>query len=258
MSQTVQQDNYKKVKTILIALPKPVQKSPYFDLIQKYGLEVDFRQFVQVDGMTAKDFRKQKIRLEEYSSFILISRNAVDHLFRLCEEMRVKLSPDTKYFCVNESISNYLQKFILFRKRKVFAGVRSIADMLSSFNKHKDKEKFLLPLSNIGSPENTNFLRDNKIEFQEAIMYNTVSSDLSDLRDITYDILAFFSPFDIKSLYDNFPDFKQNETRIAAFGASTIKAAEEKGLFVNIQAPSPELPSMPMAIEKYLHLSNKE
>jgi uroporphyrinogen-III synthase len=247
----------KMVKSILISQPKPVQKSPYYDLEQKYGLQIDFRSFIQVEGLSAKEFRKQKVYPEEYSSVILNSKNSVDHFFRLCEEMRIKVSQETKYFCLTENIANYLQKFILFRKRKVFNGTKVIQDLAPYFNKHKDKETFLFPCSNIGSPEITNYLKEANINYQEAVMYRTVSSDLSDLSDITYDVLVFFSALDIKSLYENFPDFKQNDTRIAVFGNTTNKAVIERGLNVDILAPTPEIPSMPMALEKYILMSNK-
>jgi uroporphyrinogen-III synthase len=252
-----QSEVLKEVKSILISQPKPLQKSPYYDLEQKYGLQIDFRSFIQVEAVAAKEFRKQKIYPEEYSSVILSSKNAVDHFFRLCEELRIKVNPDTKYFCLTENIANYLQKFILFRKRKVFNGTKVIQDLAPYFQKHKDKETFLFPCSNLGSPEITVYLKEANIPYQEALMYRTISSDLSDLTDITYDVLVFFSALDIKSLYDNFPDFKQNETRIAVFGNTTTKAVLERGLDVNIMAPTPDIPSMPMALERYLQLSNR-
>ena len=256
-NRTAVSPTYKKVQSILISQPKPLQRSPYFDLEQKWGLQVDFRTFIHVEGMTAKDVRKQHVKPDEFTSIILNSKNAVDHFFRLCEEMRIKMSPETKYFCLTEAIANYLQKFILFRKRKVFFGIKTIQDLSSSLSKHKDKEKFLVPCSNLGSQDIGIWLREKNFTFQEVAMYQTVSSDLSDLSDITYDILVFFSATDIKSLFDNFPDFKQNETRIAVFGTAASRAVLDMGLTINIQAPEPDIPSMPMAIEKYLALSNK-
>ncbi len=247
---------YKAVKTILVSQPQPQQKSPYYDIEQRYGIKVDFRSFIHVEGMSAKDFRKQRVRPDEFSAVIFNSKNAVDHFFRLCEEMRVKMSEETKYFCLTETIANYLQKFIVYRKRKVFSGAKSIQDLQSALLKHRDKERFLLPCSTLGAQEITSFLREIKLDFQEAMMYETVSSDLSDLSNITYDVLAFFSPLDIKSLYENFPDFKQNETRIAVSGAATMKAAEEKDLVVQIKT-SPEAPSVVFAIESYIKLANK-
>lgn len=171
--------------------------------------------------------------------------------------MRIKMSQETKYFCLTEAIANYLQKFIVYRKRKVFAGKRVIQDLTSALKKHKN-EKFLLPCSNLGAKDVSQYLDELGLDWQDSLMYETVSSDLSDLSDVTYDVLVFFSPLGIKSLYDNFPDFKQNETRIAVFGNSTSKAVEDRGLTVNIKAPAPEAPSMTMALELYLQKSNSE
>lgn len=250
-------ETYKRVKTILVSQPKP-ERSPYYQLEEKYGLTIDWRPFIHVEGLSAKDFRKFKIYPEEYSAIIFTSLYSIDHFFRMCEELRYKIPEDLKYFCLTEAIANYLQKFIVYRKRKVFAGTRTITDLKPALMKHRDKEKFLLPCSNLGAQDVTNFLKENKFPYQEAMMYQTVSSDLSDLRDIFYDVLVFFSPLGIKSLFDNFPDFKQNETRIAVFGDSTLKATEEAGLFINIKAPEPDVPSMTMALENYLKLSNPD
>ena len=249
-------ESYKKIKTILVSQPKP-ERSPYYDIEKKYGLQIDWRQFIYVEGVTEKDFRRTRIRPDEFTAVIFTSRNAIENYFRLCEEMRIKVSPDMKYFCVSEAVAYYLQKFILYRKRKVFVGNRKVDSLLNYFNKHKAKEKFLLPTSNLGSKHTVAFLEKEGIEFTEAVMYNTLSSDLSDLSDVTYDVLVFFSPQGIESLYENFPDFKQNDTRLAIWGKSTQKAVEDKGLHVNILAPSKETPSMAMALEKYLKESNK-
>jgi uroporphyrinogen-III synthase len=252
----VQEETYKPVKTILVSQPKP-ERSPYYELEKKYGLQIDWRPFIHVEGIPARDFRKNRVRPNEYTSIILTSKNSVDHFFRICEEMRIKMSPDTKYFCLTEAIANYLQKFILYRKRKVFVGKRVIQDLASYFKKHKN-DKFLLPCSNLGAKEISEYLDQIGIDWQDAMMYQTVSSDLSDLSDVTYDVLVFFSPLGIKSLFDNFPDFMQNETRIAVFGNSTGRAVEDYGLKVNIQAPAPEAPSMTTALEHYLQKSNKD
>jgi len=246
---------YKKVETILVSQPKP-ERSPYYELEKKYGLTIDWRPFIHVEPVLAKEFRKSRIHLEEYSAVIFTSKNSIDHFFRLCEELRVRMSGDTKYFCLSEAIANYLQKFIVYRKRKVFVGVRTIDDLKPYLLKHKEKERFLLPCSNLGGPEVSSFLDENDFNWQDALMYRTVSSDLSDLSDVTYDILVFFSPLGIKSLYENFPGFMQNETRIAVFGNSTSKAVEERGLTINIKAPAPEAPSMTRALELYLKKSN--
>lgn len=248
--------NYKKVKTILISQPKP-ERSPYYSLEQKYGLKIDFRPFIHVEGVTEKEFRKNRIRPDEYTAVVFTSKNAIEHYFRMCEEMRIKISQDMKYFCLSEAIAHYLQKFIVYRKRKVFVGKRDIQDLSNYFNKHK-AEKFLLPCSNLGAKPVVEYLEKIGVNFQEAMMYRTVSSDLSDLRDIFYDVLVFFSPLGIQSLYENFPDFKQNETRIAVYGSSTSAAVKERGLTINILAPSPETPSMTMALEKYIQEANKK
>jgi uroporphyrinogen-III synthase len=253
----VKEETFKKVKTILVSQPKP-SRSPYYELEKKYGLAIDWRPFIHVEPVQAKEFRKQRVRPEEFSSIIFTSKNSVDHFFRLCEELRVKMPLDTKYFCLTEAIANYLQKFIVYRKRKVFVGKRDIQDLAAALKKHKNNEKFLLPCSNLGAKEVSQFLETNSFEWRDALMYRTVSSDLSDLNDVTYDMLVFFSPLGIDSLYENFPDFRQNETRIAVFGNSTGRAVEERGLTVNVRAPAPEAPSMTMALEQYLQRSNQE
>ncbi|GJM34990.1 MAG: uroporphyrinogen III methyltransferase [Saprospiraceae bacterium] len=249
--------DYKKVKTILVSQPRP-ERSPYYELEKKYELQIDWRQFIHVEDVPVKEFRRFRVKPDEYSSIIFTSKNAIDHFFRICEEMRIKMSQDTKYFCLTEAISNYLQKFIVYRKRKVFSGRRTILDLAPALKKHKGNEVFLLPCSNLGAKDVSRFLDENKFNWKDAMMYQTVSSDLSDLTDVTYDVLVFFSPLGIQSLYENFPDFKQNETRIAVFGNSTSKAVEDHGLTINIKAPEPEIPSMTMALEKYLQQSNKD
>lgn len=250
-------ETYKQVKTILVSQPKP-ERSPYYDLEKKYELQIDWIPFIQVEVLTAKEFRKQRIRPDEFSSIIFTSKNSIDHFFTICEEMRIKMSQETKYFCLTDAVANYLQKFIIYRKRKVFSGARSIQDLKPYLMKHKDKEKFLLPCSNLGSKQITSILDEYSLNYQEAIMYNVVSSDLSDLKEIYYDIIAFFSPLEIEALFENFPDFEQKATRIAVFGKSALKAVTDHGLHPNIKAPEPETPSMTMALEKYLQVSNKE
>lgn len=250
------QDHYKPIKTILVSQPKP-ERSPYYNLEEKYGLTIDWRPFIHVEGVSEKEFRKNRVRPDEYTSVIFTSKNAIENFFRLCEEMRVKMSPETKYFCITEAVANYLQKFIVYRKRKVFVGNKKIEDLHSYFVKHKNTEKFLLPNSNLGSKEVVHYLDENKINYKEVIMYKTLSSDLSDLSDVTYDVLMFFSPQGIESLFENFPEFQQNFTRIAIFGSSTLKAVIDKDLYPNIKAPTPEAPSLSMALELYLQKSNK-
>lgn len=250
MAKKDQKNEAPEVKTILVSQPKP-EYSPYYKLEDKYGIQIDWRPFIHVEPVPEKEFRKTRIKPDEYTAIIFTSRNSIDHFFSLCEEMRITMPDDTRYFCLSEAIANYLQKFITYRKRKVFVGKRLISDLEKSLKKYKD-EKFLLPTSNLGSKPVQDFLSKMNIDYQEAMMYKTVSSDLSDLSDITYDVLVFFSPLGIQSLYENFPDFKQNKTRIAVFGNSTSKAVLEKGLTINIKAPSKEAPSMSMALENYI------
>ena len=250
------QESFKKIKTILVSQPKP-ERSPYYELEKKYNLTIDWRQFIQVEGVSAKEFRKTRVRPDEFTANIFTSKNSVDHFFRMCEDLRITMSQETRYFCLTETIANYLQKFIVYRKRKVFFGQRAIEDLAPALNKFKATEKFLLPCSNLGAQDVSVYLTENGFTWQDAMMYRTVSSDLSDLSDVTYDVLVFFSPLGITSLYENFPDFKQNETRLAIFGKATSEAVEAKGLIINIQ-PTPDAPSMTMALEKYLQVSNKK
>lgn len=250
------EEKYKTVKSILVSQPKP-ERSPYYDLEKKFNLKIDWRPFIHVEPVHAKEFRKQRIRPDEFSAIIFTSKGSIDHFFRLCEEMRIKMSQDTKYFCKTEAVANYLQKFIVYRKRKVFSGVRMVKDLEPAMMKHKEKETFLLPTSNLGSGAFGAFLEANGFNWQQAMMYKTVTSDLSDLKDIYYDIIVFFSPLDITALYENFPDFDQKETRIAVFGKKTTRAVQEHGLYLNIQAPAPQVPSMTTALENYLKVSNK-
>jgi len=249
-------EGYQEVKCILVSQPKPADKSPYYELEKKYSITIDWRSFIHVEPVLARDFRKSKVRIEDFSAVVLTSKNSVDHFFRMAEDMRVILSLDLKYFCLSEDIANYLQKFIVYRKRKVFVGNRGIEDLSQAIKRNKT-EKFLVPCSNLGAKDVCKYLNENELDWQEAIMFNTVSSDLSDLSDVTYDILVFFSPQGIESLYENFPDFKQNDTRIAVFGNSTRRAVEERSLVVNIQAPSVVSPSMTAALDQYLQKSNR-
>jgi len=246
-----------KVKTILVSQPEPeTEKSPYFDLSQNCKVKVDFRPFIHVEGVDSKEFRQQKINLSEYGAIIFTSRNAVDHFFRIAEETRYNVPDSLKYFCISESTAYYLQKYVVYRKRKIFHGRQRIEDLMPLIKKHKG-EKFLLPCSDILKKEIPDTLEGQKIEFDKAMLYRTVCSDLSDLENVNYDVLVFFSPAGIASLFENFPNFKQNDTRIAVFGATTAKAAEQAGLKINIAAPKPEAPSMTMALEQYIKKSNK-
>ncbi|MCR9251788.1 MAG: uroporphyrinogen-III synthase [bacterium] len=245
-----------RVSSILVSQPEPSDpKSPYYALAKKYDIKVDFRPFIQIDPVDIKEFRKQKVDILSHSAVILTSRNAVDHFFRLAAESKVEIPSDMKYFCISEQTANYLQKYIVIRKRKIFTGVRTAADLITVLKKHKN-EKYLFPCSNIRKDDIPNFLKDSGYDFNEAIIYKTVASDLSDLADVNYDIIAFYSPSGINSLFVNFPDFKQNKTRIAAFGPTTSKAVKEANLILDIQAPLPNAPSMTGALELYIKKAN--
>ena len=245
-----------KVKTILVSQPEPKENSPYFDLSEKQKVKIDFRSFIHVEGVSVKEIRSQKIDLNDYSAVILTSRNAVDHFFRIAEEMRFTVSPDLKYFCQSEAVAFYLQKYVVYRKRKIYVGQRTFPELGKLIKKHKT-ETFLLPSSDKLKDLVPTTLNDLKINWTRVDLYKTVVSDLSNLEDVFYDVLVFFSPSGIDSLFKNFPDFKQDNTRIAVFGNTTVKAATDAGLKINIQAPTPETPSMTMALEKYIKEANK-
>ena len=241
-----------KVKTVLVSQPEPSsEKSPYNRLKDKYKLTIDFIPFIFVEGVKAKEVRQQKIDFSKFDNIILCSRNAVDHFFRLCEEMRYKVPDSTKYFCQSEAVAYYLQKYVVYRKRKIYVGKRQLNDLENIFNKF-NSETYLIPTSDVLKPEIPAFLESLQINWKRAILYKTVVNNLSHLRDVYYDVLVFFSPSGIESLFKNFPDFKQNKTRIAVYGKTTQKAAEQASLRVDIKAPTPETPSMTMAIEKYI------
>ncbi len=249
-------ERLKQVKSILVSQPEPSDpNSPYHKLAEKYKLKIDFRQFIEIDPVDIKEFRKQKVNILDHTAVIFTSRNAIDHFFRLATESKIEIPTDMKYFCISETTANYLQKYIVIRKRKIFTGERTANDLLNVIKKHKD-EKFIFPCSNIRTEHIPDFLNENGYTWSEATIYRTVASDLSDLDDVTYDIIAFFSPSGIESLLHNFPDFKQNNTRIAAFGPTTSKAVKDAGLILDIQAPLPNAPSMTGAIEVYVKEAN--
>jgi uroporphyrinogen-III synthase len=241
-----------KIKTILVSQPEPkVENSPYFDLSERHKVKIDFRPFIHVEGVSSKEIRQEKIDLSKFTAIILTSRNAVDHFFRVAEEMRFKVPDSMRYFCQSEAVAYYLQKYVVYRKRKIYVGKRLFGDLIPLIKKYKD-ETFLLPTTDKVKPSVPQLLNDLNINWTQATFYKTVISDLSDLEDVFYDILVFFSPSGIESLFHNFPEFKQNDTRIAVFGNTTIKAVEAKGLRVDIAAPTPETPSMTMALKKYI------
>src|SRR5882724_4504466 len=252
----------KAIQKILITQPKPESdKSPYFELSRRYNVELNFHPFIRLEAIPAKDFRKQKIEIQNYSGVIFTSRNAIDHFFRTCDEMKISVSQDTKYFCITEAVALYLQKFILYRKRKVFYGADGTnKSMFDVINKHKENEKFLYVCSeNQQDNEIVNWLKNNNCGFTLAFMYRTQSTDVKDiLSKNEFDVICFFTPSGVKSLFDNQPKFKQNGTVIGAFGSNTFKAVEEAGLKLEIKAPDPQAPSMVSALEKYLSANLKK
>lgn len=248
-----------KIRTILISQPKPVEndKNPYVELARKYNLRATFRQFIRIEGLSARDFRTQRVDILEHHAVILTSRLAVDHFFRMCNEMRVTVPESMKYFCINEATAYYLQKYIQYRKRKIFFGHQTIQDLVDVIKKNRD-EKFLLPVSDVHKEQIQGFLDELSIKYTKAVMYRTVSADLSDIKDLKeYDLLVFFTPAGIRSLKHNFPGFKQADTRLGCFGAATANELKKQGYRLDIYAPNPKNPSMSGAIDEYLKESNK-
>ena len=255
----VKPNTLKPVKSILISQPKPeLGKSPYIDLAQHFKIKLDWRPFTHVEGIKALDFRKQKIYIEQYACVIFTSRIAIEQYFRICEELRIKISEENKYFCISEAIALYLQKFIQYRKRKVFFGDGKLPKLMEVILKHKENGKFLLPCSDVRDKALAEALNKYNIEYSEAFIYKTVASDLSDLSDVKYDMLVFFNPSAIDSLYTNFPKFSQDETRLAIFGNTTADAVKAHKLNINVFAPTPDNPSLVDAIKKYITEANKK
>jgi uroporphyrinogen-III synthase len=244
----------KEIKSILISQPKPEgDRSPYFDLERKFGLQLHFHPFVMVEGIETREFRKQKIDIPTYSAIIFTSRYAVDHFFRICDEMKIKVSAEMKYFCITEAVALYLQKFTLYRKRKVFHGADgTTAGLLKVIDKQKTKERFIIPSSDINKQDVINYLQKNELEYAEATLYKTVCNDVKDVMKKPHDMIVFFSPGGVKSLFENLPSFKQKQTILGAFGPTTCKAVEENGLTLHIKAPLPNAPSMVAALDMFL------
>lgn len=246
------------ITSILVSQPQPkVGKNPFDNLAQKYNLKVDFRSFIHIEGVEEQEFRKSRISLSDYTAVILTSRNAVDHYFRMAKETRFNVPDDMKYFCISEAVAYYLQNYIVYRKRKIFVGKQRITDLIGVLKKQK-KEKFIVPCADIQRSIIPEELEKAGLNFQNAVLFKTVCSDLSDLSDVKYDMLVFYSPSGIESLFKNFPDFVQNDTKIAVFGPTTQKAVENAGLNIDVRAPQPGTPSMTMAIEKYIKEYNKK
>jgi uroporphyrinogen-III synthase len=249
-----------KIKNILVSQPVPVdlEKSPYGDIIKKHGVTIDFIKFFKIESVTVREFRDEKVYINEYTAIIFNSKHAVDHFFSISKDVRVEIPETMKYFCMSESVAFYLQKYVQFRKRKIFFSENDLSQLMDLIRKHKN-ERFLLPCSDSHSKELPDMLEAAKINYTEAILYRTVPVDMKDIVDISkFDMLVFFSPQGIRSLFHNWPDFKQNETVIGTFGTTTTMAATEAGLVVNISAPSPATPSMTMAIDSFLSKCQKK
>lgn len=248
-----------KIKNILVSQPQPFdfEKSPYGEIARKFNVNISFRKFFIIEGIPAREFRKDKVSIQDHSAVIFTSRNAVDHYFRICKEMRFEVPETMKYFSISESTAYYLQKYVQFRKRKIFHSKENAANLIDLIKKHKN-EKFLLPCSDIHKQEIPKMLEENKIQYKKAIIYRTLASDLSDIDIRNFDMLVFFSPSGIKSLQKNFPDFVQGDIAIGAFGATTHKAVRDAGLTLNVEAPSQAAASMTAAIELFLQNESKK
>jgi uroporphyrinogen-III synthase len=250
----------KPIRKVLITQPRPESdKSPYFQLEKKYNITFDFCPFILVEGVLSKDFRTQKVDIGAHSAIIFNSRNTIDHFFRICDELKIKVSPDMKYFCITEAIALYLQKFIVYRKRKIFYGSDgTVTSMLEVIAKHKSKERYLVPVNDICRNEILECLQKNKLDFSEIVLYKTVVNDVKSILQKEHDMIVFFTPGGVRSLFENQPKYKQNGTVLGAFGPITTKAAEEAGLELQIKAPLPNAPSMVAAIDLYLAQASKK
>ena len=247
-----------KIKKVLVSQPKPAsEKSPYYDIAEKYGVKIDFRPFIKVESLSAKEFRQQKVSILDHTAVIFTSRHAIDHFFNLCTEMRVTIPETMKYFCVTEAVALYIQKYVQYRKRKIFFGATGkIEDLVSSIVKHKT-EKYLVPMSDVHNDDVKNLLDKNNIQHTEAVMYRTVSNDFTSDEEFDYDMLVFFSPAGVTSLKKNFPDFDQKEIRIGTFGSTTAQAVRDAGLRLDLEAPTVQAPSMTAALDMFIKENNK-
>ena len=247
------------IKKILVSQPKPSSdKSPYYDIASRYGVDIVFRPFIKVEALTAKEFRSQKISILEHTAVVFTSRHAIDHFFQLCKEMRVVISEDMKYFCVTEQIALYIQKYVQYRKRKIFYGTTGrFADLIPTMVKHKS-ERYFIPLSDVHNDEIKNMLDERKLKHTEGVMYRTVSNDFADNDTFDFDMVVFFSPTGVQSLLKNFPNFTQGDVAIATFGPTTAKAVTDAGLRLDLQAPSPKYPSITAALDDYLKSLNND
>ena len=247
-----------KIKKVLVSQPKPAsEKSPYYDIAEKYGVKIDFRPFIKVESLSAKEFRQQKVSILDHTAVIFTSRHAIDHFFNLCTELRVTIPETMKYFCVTEAVALYIQKYVQYRKRKIFFGATGkIEDLVPSIVKHKT-EKYLVPMSDVHNDDVKNLLDKNNIQHTEAVMYRTVSNDFTSDEEFDYDMLVFFSPAGVTSLKKNFPDFDQKEIRIGTFGSTTAQAVRDAGLRLDLEAPTVQAPSMTAALDTFIKENNK-
>ena len=247
-----------KIKKVLVSQPKPAsEKSPYYDITEKYGVKIDFRPFIKVESLSAKEFRQQKVSILDHTAVIFTSRHAIDHFFNLCTELRVTIPETMKYFCVTEAVALYIQKYVQYRKRKIFFGATGkIEDLVPSIVKHKT-EKYLVPMSDVHNDDVKNLLDKNNIQHTEAVMYRTVSNDFTSDEEFDYDMLVFFSPAGVTSLKKNFPDFDQKEIRIGTFGSTTAQAVRDAGLRLDLEAPTVQAPSMTAALDMFIKENNK-
>lgn len=247
-----------KIKKVLVSQPKPAsEKSPYYDIAEKYGVKIDFRPFIKVESLSAKEFRQQKVSILDHTAVIFTSRHAIDHFFNLCTELRVTIPETMKYFCVTEAVALYIQKYVQYRKRKIFFGATGkIEDLVPSIVKHKT-EKYLVPMSDVHNDDVKNLLDKNNIQHTEAVMYRTVSNDFTSDEEFDYDMLVFFSPAGVTSLKKNFPDFDQKEIRIGTFGSTTAQAVRDTGLRLDLEAPTVQAPSMTAALDMFIKENNK-
>ena len=247
-----------KIKKVLVSQPKPAsEKSPYYDIAEKYGVKIDFRPFIKVESLSAKEFRQQKVSILDHTAVIFTSRHTIDHFFNLCTELRVTIPETMKYFCVTEAVALYIQKYVQYRKRKIFFGATGkIEDLVPSIVKHKT-EKYLVPMSDVHNDDVKNLLDKNNIQHTEAVMYRTVSNDFTSDEEFDYDMLVFFSPAGVTSLKKNFPDFDQKEIRIGTFGSTTAQAVRDAGLRLDLEAPTVQAPSMTAALDMFIKENNK-
>lgn len=248
-----------EIKKVLVSQPKPSsEKSPYYDIAEKYGVKIDFRPFIKVESLSPKEFRQQKVSILDHTAVLFTSRHAIDHFFHLCTELRVTIPETMKYFCITEAVALYIQKYVQYRKRKIFFGnTGKIDDLIPSIVKH-NTEKYLVPMSDVHNDELQNLLNKNKITHTEAVMYRTVSNDFTEDEEFDYDMLVFFSPSGINSLMKNFPEFEQKDIAIGCFGPTTAKAVRDAGLRLDLEAPTVEAPSMTAALDMFIKERNRK